>query len=213
MIERDDGVVAGLGDVLVALDFKMIEGAEDDGEEVDRPARRHGTADGDSRQKVGDADDDEQRVDAEAELLQHRLHERTDHHERGVEHVDAGDHTGAAVGMGPRLHRGEGRHHEQTAADGEPSEVDGNANAARPGKIAFNAERRGGGHEMRDGPGEIEREQPEQNGTEQRRQDDDPPGGEPCGQAGTERHRDREDGQEECDEPIVAVDADMRERQ
>ena len=34
MVDRDDGVVAGLGDVLQPLDFEPVKGAEDDGEEV-----------------------------------------------------------------------------------------------------------------------------------------------------------------------------------
>ena len=44
------------------------------------------------------------------------------------------------------------------------------------------------------GPAEIDRKQAEQHGADQRRQDDDAPGGEPRGKAGTDRHRNREDG-------------------
>ena len=55
---------------------------------------------------------------------------RADHHEGGVEHVDGGDDAGAAIGAGPGLHRGEGRHDEQAAGDRKPGEIDGDANAA-----------------------------------------------------------------------------------
>ena len=41
-----------------------------------------------------------------------------------------GDHAGAAVGAGPGLHRGEGRHDEQAAGDREPGEIDRDAEAA-----------------------------------------------------------------------------------
>ena len=55
-------------------------------------------------------------------------------HEGGVEHVDGGDDAGAVVGAGPGLHRGEGRHDEQPAGDGEAGEIDGEVNAARRGR-------------------------------------------------------------------------------
>ena len=56
MIERDDGVVAGLVDVLQAFDFEPEEGAEHDGEKIVQPARRHGQPDSDGDREVGGAD-------------------------------------------------------------------------------------------------------------------------------------------------------------
>ncbi len=63
-------------------------------------------------------------------------------HEGGVEHVDAGDDAGAPVGAGPGLHRGEGRHDEQAAGDGETGEIDRHAQAAARREHVADAGRR-----------------------------------------------------------------------
>ena len=78
VVERDDGVVAGLVDVLQAFDFEPEEGAEHDRQEIVEPARRHGEADGDGDQEIRGAEQRKQDRRAEAEFLQHREHERAD---------------------------------------------------------------------------------------------------------------------------------------
>ncbi len=91
-------------------------------------------------------------------------------HEGGVEHVDAGDHARAAVGAGPGLHRGEGRHDEQAAGDGEAGEIDRDANAAAGGEHGGDAGRLRRRRHAVGRPAEIEREKAEQHGADQRRQ-------------------------------------------
>ena len=83
MVHRDDGVVAGLGDVLQPLDFEPVKGAEDDGEEVVQPARRHGAGDEHGDDEIGDADEHEQHGDADAERLQQAEENGADHHRVG----------------------------------------------------------------------------------------------------------------------------------
>ena len=60
-----------------------------------------------------------------------------------------------------------------------------------------------GGARSRRRPAKIEREQPDQHGAEQCRQDDDPAGREPRGETGTYCDRHRENGQENGDTPSV----------
>ena len=134
MVERDDGVVAGLGDVLVALDFELVEGAEHDREEIVHPARRHGAADRDGDHEIGDADEREQRRHAEAELLQQRrnsapttmkaaLSTLTAATTRARRSAPAQACTAAKVGTTNRPPR-----------DRKPGEIDRDVNAVRRGK-------------------------------------------------------------------------------
>ena len=86
---------------------------------------------GDGDEQVGDAEQDEQRRRRHAGRLQDRDDDRAaTAMNGGVEHVDGRDHAGAAVGAGPGLHRGEGRHDEQAAGDGEAGEIDRDVDAA-----------------------------------------------------------------------------------
>ena len=61
VIERDDGIAAGLVDVLQAFDLEPEEGAEHDREKIVQPARRHGLPDGDGDREIGDADQREKK--------------------------------------------------------------------------------------------------------------------------------------------------------
>ena len=108
---------------------------------------------------------------------------RADRHEGGVEHVDGGDHAGAMIGTGPRLHGGERRHDEQAAGDRQPGEIDGD--------IGSSAARRNNAHDV-DCAGctpvptksaEVDREQAEQHAADQRRQQHDTSCRKPGGQA------------------------------
>ncbi len=130
MVHRDDGVVAGLGDVLQAGDFEPVEGAEDDREQIVQPARRHAAGDEHGDDQIGDADEDEEQRHAQAERLQHAEDDGAHHHEGGVEHIDRGDDAGAMIGTGPGLQRREGRDDEQAAGDGEAGEIDGDMDRA-----------------------------------------------------------------------------------
>ena len=212
MVHRDDGVVAGLGDVLQALDLETEEGAEHDREKIVQPAGRHGAADDEGDDKVGDAEKRKQDRHAEAELLQHGEQQGADDHEGGIQHVDGGDDAGAVVGAGPGLHRGKRRHDEQAAGDRQAGEIDGNVNAVRRGEIIADAERMGRRHNGRNRPAKIEAEQAEQHGADQRRQQNDAPGGEPRGETGADGDGDGEDGEEESDDPRGAADVERHQR-
>ena len=139
MVQRNDGVVTGFGDVVEAFDFEMIEGAEHDREEIGHPVRRHGETDSDGHQKVSDADERQQYRHCEAEFLQNALKQRSGHHEQGVEHIDARHHAGAAILIRPGLDRGECGHDEEAAADGESGKVDQNVNATPRRKVVGDA--------------------------------------------------------------------------
>ena len=119
MVERDDAVGRNIVQVFQALHFRAENRAiEDEQEIVERP-RRHGEGDGDGDGEIEQTETQEERRDAHAELLQQRDHDRRRHHERGVEHIDGGDHARAAIRAGPGLHGRECRHDEQAAGDRE----------------------------------------------------------------------------------------------
>ena len=80
--------------------------------------------------EVQDAEADEQGGDGHAVGLQHRDEQGRSGHEQRIEHVDGGDHARAPVGAGPGLHRGEGRHDEQAAADRKTDQRDRDLDAA-----------------------------------------------------------------------------------
>src|SRR5215471_1091790 len=101
--------------------------------------------------------------------------------------------TRAAVGASPGLHRREGRHDEQAAGDGDPGQIEHKPDAAharenrditiQPGNRP-RAERR---------EAEVEGEQAQQHGADQRRQQNDPPGCEPGRKSRADGDRDRKD--------------------
>ena len=130
VIERDDDVGAGFGEVVDALHLDPEQRAVDDRERVAERARRHGAADGDRHQQAADAEQQEQVRGRHAGGLQQRDDQRARGHEGGIEHVDGGHHPRAAVGAGPGLHRREHRHDEQAARDREPGQVDRQTDAA-----------------------------------------------------------------------------------
>ena len=132
--------------------------------------------------------------------LQQRNHAGAQRHRGRVEHVDAGDHAGAAVDAGPGLHRREHRHDEQAAGNRQAGEIDSDANAAQRSEDFGDAPPLLRRREAPGGEAEIEREDADQDRAEHRRQQDDAPGGKPGRQTGADRDRDREDGQaERCD--------------
>jgi hypothetical protein len=96
-------------------------------------------------------------------------------------------HAAAAVGAGPGLHRGKRRDDVETAGDRKSGEINRHADALRRGEHRADAhllepERQAPGR-----PAEIEREQGEAHGANERRQDDDAAGGKPGGQARADR--------------------------
>ena len=83
-------------------------------------------------------------------------------HEGGVEHVDRGDGARAVVGAAPGLHRGEGRHDEQPAADRQPGKIDRRRGCRARRKTPPPAPASPPAPTRRRRNAEIEREQPEQ---------------------------------------------------
>ncbi len=130
MVERDDGVGAGLGDVLQAFDLEPEEGAEHDREKIVQPAGRHGAADGDGDQR--DWRRRSARTKAACRSRTFAARARTiapTTMKAALSTLTAGDDAGAAIGAGPDLHRGEHRHDEQAAGDREAGEIDRDVNA------------------------------------------------------------------------------------
>ena len=134
MVERDDGVRAGLGEVLQAAHLQAVEGAEEDREEVAERARRQGAEDRDAGRRCWPAARPARmrHRDAGASAAPPPTSAPADH-EGGGEHVDGGDHARAPVGAGPGLHGREGRDDEEAARDRKPREVDRDA-PARAGR-------------------------------------------------------------------------------
>ena len=212
VIECDNRVVSGLGDVIEAGHFEAEKRTEHDREKIVKPARRHGQADRHRDREIGEADQCEQNRRAVAELLQHGENDGAGDHEGGIEHIDRGDHAGAPIGAGPDLHGGEDRHDEQAAGNREAGEIDGDVEAVARGKKRPErhwARRR---HDRRSGPAEVEREQPKENRGDQRRQQHDAAGREPGRKAGADCDRDRKDRQKQRHDFFAAADGEGDER-
>ena len=142
VVERDDGVGAGLGDVLQAFDFE--------------PDRRRGTRSRGNRSASSPAWCGRWRR-RPARLATPISANRTGvpkpsfcstartsaptTMKAALSTLTRGDDAGAAIGAGPGLHRGEGRHDEQAAGDREPGEIDGDVEAVARGKERRDAER------------------------------------------------------------------------
>ena len=141
MVERDDRRPAGFLDVLQPLDLQPHEGAEQDRDEIAKGVgwQRFQHQDGDAEIEDGKAE--HEHGDRGAERLQERHQAETGGDEERGEHVGRADDAGAAILVGPALHRGEGGHGQEGAADGHAGEVDGDPDRA------------GTGEEAGDGPG------------------------------------------------------------
>ena len=131
MVERDDEVLAGVVEVVDAVHLEAEQRAIDDGERIGERACRHGAADDD---RDYEARDTEQHEDAGRRQACHTLQCGDDgcapRHEPGIDHVDAGDHTGTAVRACPGLDCAKHRHDEQAARDCDPGQVYHESDAA-----------------------------------------------------------------------------------
>ncbi len=140
-------------------------------------------------------------------LLQGGKHHRADGHESGVEHVDARYDAGAAVGAGPGLHGGEGRHNEQAAGDRKPRKIDHDVNPAWRRKETGDAQRLAGcanpdcANPWAVQPRSTEN-RPSSTAPASVWQDDDPSGRKPGGKAGADRDSDRKNRQEHGDDGL-----------
>ena len=186
MVEGQDRIGPGLGDVVEALDLEAVEGPEDDGQHVPEGAGRQREEDGRGGRKIGKADEaDEYRGMEPRGLQQRHDHGTADHEDRG-EDIHGPDGARPLRRAAPHLQGGKDRHDEQPGRNRQAEHVDRGVQASgmaqecrRPEK--FGRERGPSGHE-----GQIDREEPHQGGRDRGRQQDHAP----CRQPGRERRAD-----------------------
>jgi hypothetical protein len=155
MIGRDQHAGAGRRQIFQSANFGAEQGAEQQRAEIAHaflaPFAEHEPHRAEARDRKAEEDPAQRKTTG----LQHRDEDRAHHHEGRLQHIAGGNHAGALGGRRPGLDCGEGRHHEQSAAEGKHREV-----GQHPHSRERSCEGRGGdvgaAHGLRDRPGEIE---------------------------------------------------------
>ncbi len=192
MVQGDDRIGAGLGDVLEAVHFEPEKGAKYDREEIAHGIGRQRSEHGDRDGEIGEAEQHEQHRGRYPGELHERDRDPAHHHEGGVEHVVGGDDAGAMLGPSPGLERGERRHDEQPARDRHAGEIDPDMVAAEGREHVGYAAAGFLARYAKEPPAEIEAEHAEEQRPDDGRQQHDAPACQPGGERGAEPDRDGE---------------------
>ena len=210
VVQRDDRVGAGLGDVVDAHDFEAVDDAEDDRREIAQRVGRKNPEDPHRGGQRADAERGEDHSDRPSRpLLQAGDGERAHRHEQRRHHVDASDDAGAMVGRRPRLDGGERRHDEEAATHRQQHQVDADAPGARLAEEFGDALHRHGGGRAVQRQGEIERHEADEDACHGRRQHQGAAVDKPGRQSGAERDADREHREIDRHDQLVAAEHDL----